>query len=54
MSNKVTRVKDATNPNCARIYVNGGQWMKVYGWDEHDLTFRCNIIIEALEKRLNG
>ena len=45
---KVTWVDDAKNPNDRRMYLDGQQWAKVYGWDKASLDARCAILEAAL------
>lgn len=47
---KITWVNDASNVNDRRMYVDGQQWAKVYGWDEASLNARCDILQEAMER----
>lgn len=46
---KVTVGPDAQNPNNRRLFVNGHQWAKVYGWDNASVEARCKILSDALD-----
>jgi hypothetical protein len=39
---------DAANPNNRRLFVNGQQWAKVYGWDKRSVEARADTIATAL------
>lgn len=39
---------DAANPNNRRLFVDGQQWAKVYGWDKASVEARSAALIEAL------
>jgi hypothetical protein len=47
---RVTWVDDAKNPNDRRLYVDGSQWAKAYGWDKASLDARCVILEAALSQ----
>jgi hypothetical protein len=48
---RVTWVNDSSNDNDRRMYVDGQQWAKIYGWNHASLNARCDIIQAALENR---
>lgn len=45
---RITWVNDTSNLNDRRMYVNGEQWAKVYGWDEASLNARCDALERAM------
>jgi len=45
---KVTVGPCAKNPNDRRLFVDGHQWAKVYGWDKASVEARCDEIVKAL------
>jgi len=47
---KVTIGPDAANPNCLRLFLNGAQLCKVYGWTPAGALFKAQLIQKALEK----
>jgi hypothetical protein len=47
---KVTWVNDASNAHDRRMYVDGQQWAKVYGWDDASLNARCDALERALTR----
>lgn len=49
VTHKITWVNDASNINDRRMYVDGSQWCKVYGWDWDSLNARCDTLQAAME-----
>lgn len=41
-------IPDESNPNCLRVYIDGAQWCKVYGFTREDAQLRADKIISAL------
>lgn len=48
IARKIEWVNDASNINDRRMYVDGQQWAKVYGWDKASLDARCDALEAAL------
>lgn len=48
VARKVEWVNDASNINDRRMYVDGSQWAKIYGWDKASLDARCDALEAAL------
>lgn len=45
---RVTIGPDAENGNNRRLFVDGSQWAKIYGWDDESVEARANEIVAAL------
>ncbi|MFN7611460.1 MAG: hypothetical protein ACK5QX_11085 [bacterium] len=48
---RVTFGPDAANENNRRMFVDGSQWAKVYGWDKASVEARCDTLAQALARR---